>query len=350
MPSESQNQRSIIADSHLVGDDTSVLMLVVNKSTQQCFFLIEVQIDSERKFLRSDHHVDQIREYSKTSILPDSNAVTIHNLSNYTGRADGSLVTFSELNWDEFLKDNDCLYQSWDMSNQAINNLLEVFIDEACCDEQHNNNLLIKINKYFKIIKEVSLGDGGIVDGCWGRFESINSEKYLNMQKNAYKKPFPIDHIADTIENILTTSAIVPILGAVPALLKIIFGIIQALCALLTLVALTFFIPFEPVRELWFHAFRHIVHGLGNMMLGVAQAIPLIGTCIGIYQSSEKTKNLDAKLTFYNSQSHKFFAYKTLEDTSWIKYQAAEAPYEDPAQPITRDLVPGEYMQRLLSL
>jgi len=181
-------------------------------------------------------------------------------------------------------------------------------------------------------------------------FFELNNLYNYNAQRGAYKKPFIGDEFASGVEEILTIAAMVPFIGTVPALLKVAFGLLQMISSAAILLLSTLFLPFEPVQELWFHAFRHIVHGAGNVLLGAVQAIPFVGLAVGGYQKLDATSSSSACLTYYNSQSHKFFAYKTLEDTSWKKYQAGESSFRDPEEAIAQEFVPSEYKQRLLSL
>lgn len=193
-----------------------------------------------------------------------------------------------------------------------------------------------------KIITNIELPT---ISNKWMKLELDNSKKdFTRFAK--YKSPFIIDSIADYFENILSFTAVVPVLGSVAAVLKIVFGTLQTLCSIISLVIATFFLAIEPAREFWFHAFRHIFHGIGNVLIGSIQAIPLIGTFVGVYQWRETVKHSDAASTYYNSQSHKFFAYRTLEDTSWIKYQCGEI---EPEQSVPSEFVPSKYKQRLLS-
>lgn len=134
-----------------------------------------------------------------------------------------------------------------------------------------------------------------------------------------YKDPLPIDHFASNIENFLTRHAKVPLLGTVPAALKIVFGAIQTVCAVTAFVGSTFFLSSITAKYIWVHSFRHILHGLSNILAGVIQAIPLIGTLTILIQENRHIGGSDCMTHYANSQSYKFFGYKTLEDTSWKK-------------------------------
>lgn len=132
-----------------------------------------------------------------------------------------------------------------------------------------------------------------------------------------YKKRLSVDEFASAIEDFLTENSVIPVLGTIPAVLKIVFGAIQTLCAATTLVASTFFLMTRPGQEIWFNSFRHVLHGLSNILAGALQAIPLIGTLVIGIQHLRNAQFSAADNHYTNNQSHKFFGYKSLEDTSW---------------------------------
>lgn len=134
-----------------------------------------------------------------------------------------------------------------------------------------------------------------------------------------YIKPLTIDKYASDIEDFLTNNSVIPFIGTVPAVLKIAFGAIQTLCAAATLVASTFFLMTQTGRDIWFNSFRHILHGLSNILAGIIQAIPMIGSVAIFLSKQDYYATVDDEPDYINKQSHKFFAYKSLEDTSWLQ-------------------------------
>lgn len=134
-----------------------------------------------------------------------------------------------------------------------------------------------------------------------------------------YEKPVVMDHYASQIEDFLTNYSIIPVLGTVPAVFKIAFGTIQTLCAATTLVASTFFLMTQTGQDLWYNSFRHVLHGLSNILAGIIQAIPLIGSIVILDQKLRGAHFSDVAEYYANKQSHKFFAYKSIQDTSWVK-------------------------------
>lgn len=134
-----------------------------------------------------------------------------------------------------------------------------------------------------------------------------------------YEKPFKVDQLASDVEDFLTKCSVIPIIGTIPAIIKVGFGIIQTTCAALTFVGSTFFLMSESGRTVWLHSLRHMLHGLSNILAGIIQAIPIVGTIIALSQMMNGAATSDYMVHYSNAQSHKFFAYKTLEDTSWVK-------------------------------
>jgi len=159
-----------------------------------------------------------------------------------------------------------------------------------------------------------------------------------------YRKPILIDKYASKIEDYLTERSFIPLLGTVPAVFKIAFGAIQTLCAASTLVASTFFLMTQTGHDIWCNSFRHIMHGISNILAGIIQAIPLIGSLAIGYQSLNNARFSDADKHYSNNQSHKFFAYKSLEDTSWV---LADCTGDDPTPVSSPDEIPaGAWVHR----
>lgn len=143
-------------------------------------------------------------------------------------------------------------------------------------------------------------------------FEADKSSKEI-------EQPILADKISSDIEDFLDTGCVVPILGALPALTKSIFGAVQFVTALLTFVASLPYSWRQLGQDMFFHSLRHIVHGLSNILSGLTQAIPLVGSLICVIRLRKLIGSSDADVRYRNDQSHKFFGYKTLADTSWKK-------------------------------
>lgn len=132
-----------------------------------------------------------------------------------------------------------------------------------------------------------------------------------------YAQPLEVDQLASDVENFLTMHAKIPLLGTVPAGLKVVFGVVQAICSAVVLVVSTFFLTSKFAQNIWLHSSRHFLHGLSNMLAGAIQAIPFIGSLIILIPEIKRAGGSDSMVHYSNSRSNKFFGYKTLEDTSW---------------------------------
>jgi hypothetical protein len=136
----------------------------------------------------------------------------------------------------------------------------------------------------------------------------------------SYKTPFFMDQIVSDFEDFLTFNAIIPFLGSAPALLKALMGLIQIICAAIILATLTFFLMSDLAQEICLHSLRHIIHGFSNVFSGLLLSIPIIGSLAIIGFGLRNAHYSDRSGSYLkNSQSHKFFAYKTIEDSSWVK-------------------------------
>lgn len=87
------------------------------------------------------------------------------------------------------------------------------------------------------------------------------------------------DNFCDRIEVGLTYGAVMPFLGTIPAVIKVAFGTVQLITALahgiLTL-PLRFF--HDDLAAFNNHSWSHVGHGAGNIVCGLFEAIPLIGS------------------------------------------------------------------------
>lgn len=134
-----------------------------------------------------------------------------------------------------------------------------------------------------------------------------------------YSSPLLIDEIASEIEDFLTKGCVIPFVGSLPALLKSSFGVAQTLAASTTLILS---IPYSFTsfgQQMFLHSLRHIMHGIANIVSGLLLAIPLVGSVLTIPVLLKDLANLGCQVSYKNEQSHKFFAYKTIEDSTWYR-------------------------------
>ena len=90
-----------------------------------------------------------------------------------------------------------------------------------------------------------------------------------------------IEKAISEIEYKLSRGASFPIVGTIPAVAKIALGIIQASIALLfTFFSAPFALCSQKARTFCKRSATHIVHGGGNILDGILEAIPGLGTYI----------------------------------------------------------------------
>lgn len=130
----------------------------------------------------------------------------------------------------------------------------------------------------------------------------------MSVDDNVYK----LDLFCSDVEDFLSKCAVVPIIGSVPAALKIGFGLVQSISAGITAIGSLFFCVSETGRSIFTHSLRHVVHGVINILAGILQAIPLLGSLIyGIQWFRQTFEDISGKQQVH-SQHHKFFGYKTI--------------------------------------
>lgn len=121
-----------------------------------------------------------------------------------------------------------------------------------------------------------------------------------------------IDNFVDSLERAASKAAIVPVVGTVTGALKVVGGVIQVTAAIAT--AILLFIPAlatGEIKSLGLHSWTHIKHGAANILAGIIEAIPLVGTIASF------RRTLDYDHPFYSggeSRKGKFMPYQSLID------------------------------------
>ena len=146
------------------------------------------------------------------------------------------------------------------------------------------------------------------------------------------------------IENHQSLYSAIPFIGIPIGASKVILGVAQSVSAiaLFTLTAIPALFQNENSKKLFFRAFKHIPHGIGNIIAGVFEAIPIVGSicmCIRLLKVN-KAGWLDALTNEYQIMEHpkyKFYAYEnnTVENSDyWTrqiekfhKYYGKDRPY-----------------------
>jgi len=128
-----------------------------------------------------------------------------------------------------------------------------------------------------------------------------------------------IDKTIDKWETKLTEFAAIPVAGTLAGGVKILMGAAQAITALVVGILLLIHTACTGNGSLVEHSWIHITHGLGNMVAGTLEAIPLLGT--GLYYLRD-AKALAAPyaplvLKIAPSQESKFMPYPSLVELDW---------------------------------
>lgn len=120
-----------------------------------------------------------------------------------------------------------------------------------------------------------------------------------------------------TAEKYLTYRAAIPVIGTIPALIKLALGALQIVGGLLTLIASPLFLITGEARQAAFHAVRHIFHGIANVISGLLLAIPIVGSMFAAWHIDRdyRSSSYDG---YSNTQSGHFVGYRKV-DRNWIK-------------------------------
>ena len=92
-------------------------------------------------------------------------------------------------------------------------------------------------------------------------------------------------------ERTLSKVAMVPMVGTVAGLAKVLMGVAQSIVGLAGRI-------FTPKSELNAYFMAHAKHGLGNIVAGAVEAIPLVGLFLYIYRcgkGEEENSTIDIK-------------------------------------------------------
>lgn len=84
-------------------------------------------------------------------------------------------------------------------------------------------------------------------------------------------------------ENLLSIATTIPVLGVIGGAGKVILGLVQTISALVvTLFAgIAAIFGSEKGKSYCFRASKHIFHGLGNILAGIVESIPFVGSISG---------------------------------------------------------------------
>jgi hypothetical protein len=111
----------------------------------------------------------------------------------------------------------------------------------------------------------------------------------------------------------LSVAGIIPVLGAIPGITKVAFGIVQTLGALLVMILSLPFCWSESGRAVTRRAVSHIVNGVGNIVAGALESIPIVGTVIVLIRIRSVVKAEEPQAISITGQEQSFVGYAALE-------------------------------------
>jgi hypothetical protein len=106
---------------------------------------------------------------------------------------------------------------------------------------------------------------------------------------------YRLDNTAYKIETSLTKLAAIPVLGTIAGLTKTAMGIFQAAAACVSMIAAAPILWSKSGRSIGYHAGRHLFHGLANIIRGVFESVPILGTLSWAYQFKQNPANIKHK-------------------------------------------------------
>jgi hypothetical protein len=120
----------------------------------------------------------------------------------------------------------------------------------------------------------------------------------------------------NNIENSLSELSPFPIIGTVMGVSKIFVGATQLLTA--TALAIFALIP-AAIGDftLLNHSWTHIKHGLGNVVAGVIEALPIIQTIFYLVRMNKGASSSDAVAHLRTGHENKFMPYASLIEEDW---------------------------------
>ena len=127
-----------------------------------------------------------------------------------------------------------------------------------------------------------------------------------------------IDRSVNNIENLLTNVSALPVIGTIAGCTKFVCGTAQLITALafsiLSLVPVATVGDWDPLK----YSLTHIKHGVGNMIAGVVESIPIVQTVVwGSRQLSGIADEKAVQLCIDTGHKTKFMPYSSLIEREW---------------------------------
>lgn len=131
---------------------------------------------------------------------------------------------------------------------------------------------------------------------------------------------YEVDRAVNIIENTLTDISAYPVVGTIAGGTKILMGAVQGLTAFA--VGILTFIPSAILTETWLpmslkFSWKHIKHGLGNMIAGAIEALPIVQTVLYGIRQGRKCGPSDVQVHIYTGHESKFMPYTSLIEQDW---------------------------------
>lgn len=125
-----------------------------------------------------------------------------------------------------------------------------------------------------------------------------------------------IDRTINNIENTLTGISAYPVVGTVAGCVKILMGAVQVVAA----IAYGIFALIRAAMGDWSplkYSWTHIKHGVGNMVAGTFEALPVVQTAL--YCIRKRRQHRDPNIAVYVAYYHefKFMPYTSLAARDW---------------------------------
>jgi hypothetical protein len=121
-----------------------------------------------------------------------------------------------------------------------------------------------------------------------------------------------IDRTFDEIENVLSHISAFPVAGILAGVAKICMGTVQAItalaCGILMLVPSICKNDYSSIHYSW----THIKHGIANIVAGVFEGTPILGTIIYVLRFLKGTTNSDYQVYVHVNCQEKFMPYESL--------------------------------------
>lgn len=143
------------------------------------------------------------------------------------------------------------------------------------------------------------------------------------------KTKIELDQKINDIENILSFAAVNPIIGTLAGGAKVCLGVAQSFTALAIFIITSIPAAYTGNWSTSNYAWSHVKHGLGNIVTGTLESIPLVGTFLGLLRlqrtiiSSFEGFEGDTREFTSTGHANKFMPYESLvERDSKLHYRS----------------------------